>query len=122
MSLWLADQPLVLASQSAVRRMVLENAGIPVECLPADVDERGIEAKAGVTAPGAVAGLLAVEKARAISANRAGRLVLGADQTLALGQKRFSKPADRAAARAQLLELRGRTHELHAAVACVRNG
>ena len=51
-----------------------------------------------------------------------GRLVLGADQTLALGERRFSKPADRAAAREQLEALRGRTHELHSAVALVRDG
>ena len=41
-----------------------------------------------------------------------GRLVLGADQTLSLGKERFSKPAGRDAARAQLLKLRGKTHEL----------
>ena len=54
--------------------------------------------------------------------DRPGRLVLGADQTLALGQRVFSKPADAAAARAQLKMLRGRTHELHAALALARDG
>ena len=48
--------------------------------------------------------------------------MLGADQTLALGGERFAKPADRAAARAQLRALRGRTHELHSAIAFVQNG
>jgi septum formation protein len=48
--------------------------------------------------------------------------VLGADQTLALGDRRFSKPVDRAAARAQLKVLCGQTHELHTAVAFVRDG
>jgi septum formation protein len=43
--------------------------------------------------------------------------VLGADQTLALDGKQFSKPADRAAARAQLRALSGRSHELHSAIA-----
>ena len=51
-----------------------------------------------------------------------GRLVLGADQTLALGTQRFSKPADRAAAREQLRALRGQTPRLHSAVALVRDG
>jgi septum formation protein len=50
------------------------------------------------------------------------RLVLGADQTLALGAKRFSKSPDRLAARAQLQALRGRTHELHSAIAFVQDG
>jgi len=51
-----------------------------------------------------------------------GRLVLGADQTLSLGKERFSKPADRNAARAQLLKLRGKTHELASGIALVRDG
>ena len=72
--------------------------------------------------PGEVAALLAREKARAVAARLPGRLVLGADQTLALGERRFSKPADRAAAREQLEALRGRTHELHTAIALVRDG
>ena len=51
-----------------------------------------------------------------------GYLVLGADQTLARGSARFSKPADRAEALEQLRSLRGRTHELHSALALVRDG
>ena len=47
--------------------------------------------------------------------------MLGADQTLALGSTRFAKPGDLAAARAQLSALRGRTHELHSAIALVRD-
>jgi septum formation protein len=50
-----------------------------------------------------------------------GRLVLGADQTLALGSRRFSKPVDLAAARAQLAVLRGHTHELTSAIALARD-
>jgi septum formation protein len=122
MSLWHAGRPLVLASRSAIRCKVLEAAGIPVETVAADIDERAIEASAGAAGPEEVASLLAREKARAVSALRPGRLVLGADQTLALGERRFSKPASRAAARQQLLALRGRTHELHSAVAVVRDG
>jgi nucleoside triphosphate pyrophosphatase len=121
LSLWLAPAPLVIASKSAVRRAVLEAAGIPLEVRPADIDERGIESRSSAASPGEVAALLAREKARAIAAVMPGRLVLGADQTLALGSRRFSKPVDRAAAREQLQALRGRTHELHSAVAVVRD-
>jgi septum formation protein len=122
MVLWLASQPLVLASKSQVRRTVLEAAGIPVEIVPADIDERGVEAKAAASDPQDVAMLLAREKAKAIAAKMPGRLVLGADQTLALGMERFSKPAGRDAARAQLLKLRGQTHELCSGIALVRDG
>ena len=118
--LWLDDQPLVLASSSAVRRMLLQAASIPVEVCPTSIDERAIEARANLSAATDVAALLAREKALAGSAGRAGRLVLGADQTLALGAQRFSKPTDRDTAREQLSALRGRTHELHSAIAVVR--
>lgn len=120
MSLWLAPQPLVLASKSASRRLVLESAGLPLEIAPADIDERAVE-RAATGGAGAVAAHLAVEKARAVARQKAGRLVLGADQTLVLGERRFSKPTDRASAAEQLTALRGRTHELHSAVALVRD-
>jgi septum formation protein len=122
MALWLADKPLVLASKSAPRRALLEAAGIPIEVRPADIDERAVERAAVADAAGEVAALLAREKARAISVGMPSRLVLGADQTLVLGNRRFDKPADVAAARAQLCTLAGRTHELHSAIAFVRDG
>jgi septum formation protein len=122
MPLWLAEAPLVLASKSAVRHAMLKDAGLAVEIVPADIDERAIEQRAGLNDPGDVAALLAREKARATADRLPDRLVLGADQTLALGERRFSKPLDRAGARAQLEALSGRTHELHSAVALVRAG
>ena len=122
MPLWLADQPLVLASKSAIRGAVLRAAGVPIEVHPADVDERAIEQGNTARDPGEVAALLAREKAAAVAARLSGRVVLGADQTLALGERRFSKPADRAVAREQLKSLRDRTHELHTAIALVREG
>jgi septum formation protein len=121
-ALWLADKPLVLASRSKVRQTLLEGAGIPVEVRPADLDERRFEADAVSTAPGAIAAYLAREKARAAARVHPRRLTLGADQTLALGAERFSKPADIAAARMQLCALSGRTHELHSAIAFVEDG
>jgi septum formation protein len=120
MPLWLASEPLVLASKSAIRHALLRDAGVPVEVQPADIDERTIEQRSPARDAGELAALLAREKARTIAARLPGRLVLGADQTLALGERRFSKPPDRAGARAQLKALRGRTHELHTAVALVR--
>jgi septum formation protein len=122
MPLWLIDKPLVLASKSAVRHALLRDAGIPVEVAPADIDERAIEQRADTGDAGDIAALLAREKARAIATRLPGRLVLGADQTLALGVRRFSKPPDLAAARDQLKALRGRTHELHTAIALLREG
>ncbi len=120
MPLWLSPSALILASRSAIRRKLLEAAGIAVEVCPADIDERGIEAAAPVQAPVAVAALLAREKALAVARRNPDRLVLGADQTLSLDGARFAKPGDRSAARAQLHALSGRTHELYSAIAFVR--
>jgi septum formation protein len=120
--LWLAAAPLVLASKSAARRTLLETAGVPIEICPADIDERGIEARAPLQAPGAIAALLAREKAIVVGQSRRGRLILGADQTLSLDGVRFDKPADRAAARVQLKTLSGRSHELYSAIAFVQDG
>ena len=122
MPLWLAAAPLVLASRSAVRRALLEAAGVPVEICPADIDERGVEAGAPLQAPVAIAALLAREKASVIAERNRGRLILGADQTLSLDGRRFAKPVDRAAAQAQLRALSGRTHELYSAIAFVQDG
>jgi septum formation protein len=122
MPLWLAADPLMLASKSASRRAVLESAGVPIDIEPADVDEREIEARAGYDDPGQVAALLSREKAKAVSAKHPGRMVLGADQTLALGKRRFSKAPSRAVAREQVAALRGNTHTLHSALAVMRGG
>jgi septum formation protein len=122
MALWLGSRPLLLASKSAARRALLEGAGVPVEIKPADIDERGIEARAGLEDAETVAALLAREKAKAVAKKHPDRLVLGADQTLALGERRFSKAPDRKAAREQIAALRGKTHTLHSAVAVARGG
>lgn len=122
MPLWLNPQPLVLASKSDVRGKILAAAGLRIEIRPAQLDERAAEANAGTTEAAAVARYLARAKANVVACSLPGRLVLGADQTMARGAKRFSKPADRAQAVEQLRSLRGRTHELHSALALVRDG
>ena len=122
MSLWTAAAPLVLASASEIRRELIEAAGIPVEVRPAALDERGLAQAAGPRSAAEIARLLAHAKASAVAETMPGRLVLGADQTLALGDRVFAKASDRRAARAQLADLRGRTHELHSALAVVRDG
>jgi septum formation protein len=122
MPLWVANQPLVLASRSDIRGKILAAAGLRFEIRPAPIDERGEEAKLEAPDAAAVARHLAHAKASAAAAAQPGRLVLGADQTLARGSRRFSKPANQAEAAEQLRALRGRTHELHSALALVRDG
>jgi septum formation protein len=122
MTLWRGKEPLVLASQSKARQTLLANAGIAFESDPADIDERAIQLGSGVSAPSDIAGLLAREKARTVSGRRQGRYVVGADQTLALGTRNFNKPSGRVQAAGQLRALSGNCHDLHSAVAVVRDG
>jgi septum formation protein len=122
MTLWRGNGPLVLASQSKARQTLLANAGIAFETEPAEIDERAIQAESGLVAPGDIAGLLAREKARFVSARRQDQYVIGADQTLALGIRIFNKPAGRAQAADQLRALAGHVHELYAAVAVAHDG
>ena len=122
MTIWRGQHPLILASQSRARQMLLANAGVSFEAVPADIDERSVQKNSGLSAPGEIAGLLAAEKACFVSSKNSGRYVVGADQTLALGSRLFSKPAGRAQAADQLRLLAGGTHELHSAVAVARDG
>jgi septum formation protein len=122
MTLWRGKDPLILASQSRARQTLLTNAGIGFEAIPADLDERALQQTSGLSAPGEIAMLLARAKALAVSSRQPGRIVVGADQTLAQGLRLFSKPAGRAQAAEQLSALAGRTHELHSAVAVARDG
>ena len=63
MTIWRGNNPLILASQSRARQMLLGNAGISFEAVPADIDERAVQKNSGLTSPGEIAELLAREKA-----------------------------------------------------------
>ncbi|HKO70406.1 MAG TPA: Maf family protein [Bradyrhizobium sp.] len=122
MTVWRGQLPLILASQSRSRQMLLANAAIDFEAVPAEIDERAVQQESGLTSPSDIAALLAREKARIVSIDKPGQFVVGADQTLSLGTKLFSKPAGRVQAAEQLSALAGRTHQLHSAVAVAREG
>jgi len=121
MTLWLDPQPLVLASRSNIRGKILAAAGLRFDIRPSQIDERAVETESGVADAIAIARHLARAKAEAIGTTLPGRLVLGADQTLALGATRLLKPANRSEAAEQLRALRGNTHELHSALALSRD-
>lgn len=115
---------VVLASGSAIRRALLENAGVPLTVDPADVDESAIKQRLiDERAPTHGAAVeLASAKARAVSGRHPGKLIIGADQILEHGGKWFDKPVDRAAAAAQLTMLAGTAHSLVSAAVVVENG
>jgi septum formation protein len=113
---------LVLASASAVRLALLTGAGLSVVAAPAAIDEAAIKAaaRADDADVAETALLLAEMKARRAARVAPDALVIGADQILVQNQEWFDKPADLAAAGAQLRRLAGVWHELVSAVVCWR--
>lgn len=114
---------LVLASASQSRRMLLKNAGLAFESIPADIDERAIEGRMSDSAdPVAVALELARQKALHVSARMGDAIVIGCDQTMSLGNEIFHKASSLNTLRVQLLRLAGQVHKLNSAVVLVRSG
>lgn len=115
---------VVLASSSVTRQQMLQNAGVSFESIPARIDEA--EIKQSLLAEGAdsdaLADVLAERKAAYVSRHQPEALVIGADQILDCAGKIFSKPPDRAGAKQQLIDLRGRDHDLVSCVCVVRGG
>lgn len=116
-------ETVILGSGSPYRRQLLESAGVALEVVRPQTDERAVERtvdSTGVT-PAELAQILATAKASDVSDRCPGRLVIGCDQTMSLGDRLFHKPVDMEDARRHLLALSGRTHELNSAVVLVRD-
>lgn len=107
--------PLVLASASPRRAELLAAAGLDFEVETADVDE----APRPGEPPGDYVRRLAETKARSIAAGRPDCLVLGADTTVVVDGEILGKPEGPADARAMLLRLQGRAHQVLTGVALV---
>jgi len=123
-SMWKLDQPLLLASSSVTRLDLLKSVGVPVGTRSPEVDERALEAnlQARNIGPDAIALELAIAKGAQVSRASPDRLVVAADQTLSFEGEQLHKPKSLDEARAQLRKLSGKTHALHSAVVCFRNG
>jgi septum formation protein len=115
---------IILASGSPFRKALLANAGIEFSAVPAEIDERAVEAPLQGTGstPEDVALILAEAKALDVSERNPGALVIGCDQTLSLGDHVFHKPDGMEGARLHLLSLSGKTHQLNSAVVLARDG
>lgn len=113
---------LILASQSASRRAMLDAAGVPYRAVPAHLDERALEESLAGSQPGEIAQQLAVAKARAVAAEHPGALVLGSDSLVEVNGRRFDKPESREQAAEHLRFFSGKAMRLHSAAALVRGG
>ncbi|WP_409432753.1 Maf family protein [Litorimonas sp. RW-G-Af-16] len=115
--------PIILASGSAIRREIMEGAGLDFDVVVKPVDEAAI--KDAMLADGArmrdIADALAEAKARRVSQQQEG-LVIGSDQIMVMDGQLFDKPASVEAARERLIAMRGKTHELIGATVICENG
>ena len=115
---------IILASASRFRKALLDNAGIAVEAVPAEIDERAVEEavdRTGVT-PADIAQILAEAKATEVSERYPDAWVVGSDQVLSLDGELLHKAADMGEARRRLLKLSGHTHVLDTGVVLARAG
>ncbi len=112
---------LILASKSASRRAMLDAAGVAYHSIPADIDERAVEAGLEGASPPEIAEALAVAKAAAVAALHPQTLVLGSDSLVVAEGRRFDKPRSRDEAAEHLRFFSGRVMELHSAAALVRD-
>lgn len=113
---------LILASGSATRRAMLDQCGVAHAVVPAQVDERALEAELGIGEPHAIALALAEAKAREVSDRHPDAFVLGGDSVVAVDGHRFDKPGDRDEAAEHLAFFSGRTIGLSSAAALARDG
>lgn len=110
---------LILASKSASRRDMLDAAGVAYEAIPAEIDERAVEASLGAASPAEIAEALSVAKAAAIAGKHPDALVLGSDSLVVVDGQRFDKPTSREEAAEHLRFFSGKVMELHSAGALV---
>lgn len=113
---------LILASKSASRRAMLDAAGVAYTSIPAEIDERAVEAGLEGASPAEVAEALSVAKAAAVAGLQPQALVLGSDSLVVCDGRRFDKPRSREEAGEHLRFFSGRVMALHSAAALVRDG
>ena len=112
--------PLILASASAIRRTMLEQAGVPHSVTPAQIDEGAVKER--LREPRMIALELARAKATAVSRQHPREWAIGSDSVVSVDGRLFDKPRDRAEAAEHLRFFSGKTMVLMSAVALARDG
>lgn len=106
---------LILASSSPRRKELLTKLQIPYKIITSNVNEHFTEG----SYPEEVVEELAIRKAKAVSNQYHGSVVLGADTVVALNNEILGKPQNREHARMMLQQLSGKTHSVFTGVAIV---
>ena len=123
--LWsLPNKNLILASKSAARRALLDQAGIAYDCEPAAIDEAAIRdaAQSEGASPDDIAVLLAEMKGERIAAKHNDAMIISSDQLLVCDGVLYGKPKTFEQAHQQIAALSGKRHQLITAVMLFDNG
>jgi septum formation protein len=114
------SMPLILASSSAIRRAMLEHAGIGFSAISPKVDEALEKGRHQDAQP--LAAALARAKALSISGEAQSDWVIGSDSVVSVDDRTFDKPASRAEAAEHLRVFSGKALRLTSSVALARAG
>jgi len=115
---------IILASQSKVRKKILDEHNILNEVRPSNVDEDVVKSSLlkEKASPEIISKNLAELKANKISGKYTDNLVLGADSVIDLNGELISKPDNREEALEILRKLNGKKHYLISSVCISKNG
>ena len=115
---------IILASNSEIRKKILDQNGINCEVIPANIDENQVKESLikEKAAPELISKNLAELKANKISKQKPDELVLGADSVIDLNCELISKPKNRKEALVILKKLNGQKHQLISSVCVSKNG
>ena len=115
---------IILASNSGVRKKILDNNGISCEVIPANIDEDMVKNSllSEKETPEIISKNLAELKANKISKKKIEHIVLGADSVVDLNGELISKPKNREEALTILKKLNGQKHKLISSVCISKNG
>ena len=115
---------IILASQSKVRKDILDKYDIPNIVQPSNVDEDVIKESLlkEKASPEIISKNLSELKSCKVSQNKIDKLVLGADSVIDLDGELISKPKSREEAFEILKKLNGKKHNLVSSVCISKNG
>ncbi len=115
---------IILASQSKVRKKILDDHSILNEVRPSNIDEDIVKLSLlkEKASPELISKNLAELKANRVSEKFSDNLVLGADSVIDLNGELISKPGNREEALEILKKLNGKQHHLISSVCISKNG
>lgn len=112
------SHPLILASGSPRRKIILQTLRIPIEIVPSDIDETPKDGEAAEE----LVKRLAWEKAKAVAVVYPTRWILGCDTVVEMNGRILGKPQDADDAKTTLKALQASTHHVHTGICLLRGG